>query len=78
MAILSTTERISLHGLPGEGQQMHVLFQTEGQAKNDVGKTSPGYYRGTSCSLDQNAPSTPMMPFHSSRAKSAILTLKSM
>src|ERR1035441_8570537 len=45
MALLSTTERIPIHGLPGEGQKMHVSFQTKGQLRECVGQTKPGFYR---------------------------------
>jgi len=45
MAQLSTTERLKLHGLPGEGQKMHVAFQLEGQTRSSVGQTKPGFYR---------------------------------
>lgn len=45
MSSFSTTERIQLHGMPGEGQKMHVLFQIEGQPRSSVGQTKPGFYR---------------------------------
>ena len=45
MAPLSTTERIPLHGLPGEHQKMHVFFQLQGQKREAAGQTSPGFYR---------------------------------
>ena len=45
MAGFSTEERLRLYGLPGEGQKAHVLFQVEGQTREQVGRTSQGFYR---------------------------------
>lgn len=45
MTPLPTTQRIPLHGMPGEGQKMHVHFQVEGQTRESVGQTRPGFYR---------------------------------
>jgi hypothetical protein len=53
MPPLSTTQRIELRGLPGEGQKMHVLFQTKGQHRSSVGITTPGFYRVDSYSPDR-------------------------